>query len=335
MPDEASNPGPSTWTLASLEERLQELRAAVAERARLTKRLESTRRHQAFLHARIGKLQARVDREQADVETYEEATLSALMEQWFGDLEARQDKERREWVSACLHLEQARAELASTKADCLALERRIGTHADPNEDYARFLSHKDRWLTEHGADALTRTLHVAERNAVLADALRELDEALWAGQVAKAALTGVLHALSKAQALGRLDMVGMASSFGKFSHIDDAHRHASSANRALSRFQMELADVQTRHEAQLSMEVKGLATFADFFLDDLVSDWVVQCRIDRSHSSASIARTRVNRSLRVLVERRHHVSRELKHASTAASQVPSRPHPPTSSSDGP
>ena len=104
----------------------------------------------------------------------------------------------------------------------------------------------------------------------------------------------------------------MASSFGKFSHLDDAHRHASSANRALSRFQMELADVQSRHEADLSMAINGIATFADFFLDDLVSDWIVQCRIDRSHSSASIARTRVSRTLRELTKRRFEISYELK-----------------------
>lgn len=315
MPEDVSQTPSSdgtAWTLQELDERLQEARAAVEERRRLIARLETTRRHQAALHAQVSRLSSRVERERRDVDAFAEATLSALVEQLFGDLASRQDKERREWLAARMKLDHAHAELSATQADALALERRIATDADPGPEYARLLVEKENWLTEHGADEEQLELHQAEQFGLLVDLLRELDEALWAGQVARAALTGVLHSLSKAQALGRLDMVGMASSFGKFSHLDDAHRHASSANRALSRFQMELADVQSRHEADLSMAINGIATFADFFLDDLVSDWIVQCRIDRSHSSASIARTRVSRTLRELTKRRFEISYELK-----------------------
>ena len=294
-----------------LEERLARARAAVAERDRLQARLEHTRKHQAVVAARMKRLQERADREREDVETYANPTLSALFEQVFGDLEARHEKERQEWVAAHLKLEQAKAELAATQADAQALERRLAADADPRPEYHRLLELKDQLLEQGLVAHREQHLHLAERVGVLEDALRELDEAEWAGHVARAALTGLLHCLSKAQALGRLDMVGLASSLGKISHIDEAHRHASAANRALSRFQMELADVHHRHEARLEMQIGHLATFADAFLDDLVSDWVVQCRIERSHSSAGIARTRVNRTLRQIVERRLEVAREL------------------------
>ena len=147
---------------------------------------------------------------------------------------------------------------------------------------------------------------------MLTDFLRELDEALWAGEVARAAIAGLLDCLSKAQALGKLDMLGLASNWVKFEHIDSAQRHASLANRALSRFQMELGDVQARHHAELTVEISSLATFADYFLDDMISDWVVQCRIDKSHRSAGIARTRISRCLRALGQRRHEVVSELR-----------------------
>jgi len=310
------------WTLQELDASLRDARAAVAERQRLTARLEFTRRLQAQLHAKMSRLTARVERERHDVDVVTGATLSSLVEQLFGDLQACQDKELREWLTARMKLDQAHAQLASTQADALALERRIATDADPGEEYARLLVEKDRWLAEHDADEETHALHQAEQTGLLMDVARELDEALWAGQVAGAALTGVLHALSKAQALGRLDMVGLASSWGKFSHLDDAHRHASAANRALSRFQMELADVQAHHKADLTMAINGISMFADFFLDDLVSDWIVQRRIDRSHSSASIARTRVNRTLRFLLKRRHEISAELRQRTAGSNVVP-------------
>ena len=299
-------------TLKELDASLRDVRAAVAERERLVARLEFTRRHQAELHARVSRLTDRVERERYDVDIMAGATLSSLMEQLFGDLPARQDKERREWFAAQMKLEQAHAELEATRAGALAIERRIATDQDPADKYTRLLEEKDLWLAKHEASSKAHAIHQAEQIGLLKDLARELEEALWAGQLAKAALTGVLHALSKAQAVGRLDMIGLASSWGKFTHLDDAHRHASAANRALSRFQMELADVQARHQADLSMAINGISTFTDFFMDDLVSDWVVQCRIDRSHSSASIARTRVNRTLRYLVQRQFAVAAELR-----------------------
>jgi hypothetical protein len=298
--------------LRELDANLRDVRAAVAKRKRLIARLEYTRRHQAQLHARVSRLTARVERERYDVDVMAGATLSGLMEELFGDLPARQEKERREWIAAQIKLDQAHTELEASRADALAIERRIATDKNPGDEYARLLKEKDQWLANHEATPKTHAIHQSEQTGLLMDVARELDEALWAGQLAGAALTGVLHALSKAQAVGRLDMVGLASSWGKFSHLDDAHRHASAANRALSRFQMELADVQVRHQADLSMAINGISTFADFFIDDLVSDWVVQCRIDRSHSSASIARTRVNRTLRFLVQRRFEIAAELR-----------------------
>jgi hypothetical protein len=73
-----------------------------------------------------------------------------------------------------------------------------------------------------------------------------------------------------------------------------------------------LADVQACHHAELTLDISSLATFADYFLDDMISDWVVQCRVDKSHRSAGIAGTRIGRTLRKLEGRRHEVHSELR-----------------------
>ncbi|RKY19436.1 MAG: hypothetical protein DRQ55_10580 [Planctomycetota bacterium] len=298
--------------LAHLDQQLSWVRAELEQFRRLGGQLESARRELASVHARVGKLEQRVARERRDVDDLKGPGLASLLAWARGQLESRQQEEVAEWVTACLALDQARAEQTELQARIAALTQQVASLADPLPRYHELLAQKGRFLSEHGAREHDRRLHLAERQGVLDDLLREVDEALWAGHVAKAAITGLLHALSKAQALGKLDMIGLASNWVKFEHIDDAHRHASSANRALSRFQRELADVQARHEAFLTMELSQLATFADYFLDDLVSDWIVQCRINRSHTSAGIARTRVNRTLTVLTQRRHDVLAELR-----------------------
>jgi len=301
--------------LEDLDRRLAWARADLSQYERVGQQLESTRRLLVALHGRMAKLKQRVARERRDVDDVEGLTFTGLMARLFDDIDARRDKETREWLAASLRLEQSESEHGAATAQEQLFSRRLDSLPDPHPQYVELLAAKTRLLAEQPAEAvdtLAALLHSAERHGVLTDFLRELDEALWAGQVAKAALAGLHDCLAKAQALGKLDMLGLASNWVKFEHITGAQRHASSANRALSRFSMELADVQSRHHAELTLEISHLATFADYFLDDMISDWVVQCRIDKSHRSAGIARTRVSRTLRTLSHRRHEVLVELR-----------------------
>lgn len=312
--DRPQNPG-DLDELDDLDRRLAWTRADLAQYERVGQQLESSRRLLAALQGRLTKLRQRVAKERRDVDDVEGLTFTGVMARLLDDIDGRRDKEVREWLAAKVRLEQVESELGAAAAQEQLLSRRLDSLADPRPRYIELLAAKTRLLAKPSSaavDKVSALLHTAERHGVLTDFLRELDEALWAGQVAKAALAGLHDCLAKAQALGKLDMLGLASNWVKFEHIGGAQRHASSANRALSRFSMELTDVQSRHHAELTLEISHLATFADYFIDDMISDWVVQCRIDKSHRSAGIARTRVSRTLRALSHRRHEVMTELR-----------------------
>ncbi|MFT7462843.1 MAG: hypothetical protein ACI9EF_001185 [Pseudohongiellaceae bacterium] len=315
VPGDEADAAANALALDNLDRRLAWLRADLAQYERVSGQLESSRRLLAEIHGKITKLKCRVAAERQDVDDIEGLTFTGLMARLLDNLDACRDKETLEWLAAKARLEQVESEHAAVTANVQLLGRRLDSLADPRAPYIELLGAKTRLLAEHPAEAvdqLSALMHTAERHGVLTDFLRELDEALWAGQVAKAALAGLHDCLAKAQALGKLDMLGLASNWVKFEHLNGAQRHASSANRALSRFAMELTDVQARHHAELTLEVSQLATFADYFLDDMISDWVVQCRIDKSHRSAGIARTRVSRTLRALGHRRHEIVVELR-----------------------
>ena len=308
----AQNGDDTPLTLDEIDEQLAWARSDLEEYERLERRLEADRRALVTMTKRIGQLTERVERERRDVDELEGLSIGGIVERLFGNPEARLDKEIQEWLAARLRLEEAQEARDALRAEVDVVVAQLAARRNPRERYHELLARKSRWFVEHGRDHDDRHEHLAEREGALRDALREYEEAIWAGQVAKAALAGVQDALAKAQSLGKLDMLGLASNWVKHEHVDDAQRHASAANRALSRFQMELADVEQRHDAHLTMELSQLVTFADYFFDDLVSDWIVQCRIDRSHRSAGIARTRVNRTLRLLVRRQQSLVGELR-----------------------
>ena len=72
----------------------------------------------------------------------------------------------------------------------------------------------------------------------------------------------------------------MLSSAIKHSHIDRAKTAVYQAQHQLQRFQAELGDIQL--DAELNANFSELISFADFFFDSLIFDWIVQSRIDSS-----------------------------------------------------
>jgi phage shock protein A len=59
--------------------------------------------------------------------------------------------------------------------------------------------------------------------------------------------------------------------------VDDAREQVAAVQAHMNRFQRELADVQ--RNADLSVQISDFDRFADFILDGLIFDWVVQAKI--------------------------------------------------------
>jgi uncharacterized coiled-coil protein SlyX len=86
----------------------------------------------------------------------------------------------------------------------------------------------------------------------------------------------------------------------KHSRIDDARQHVHSAQQALHWFVRELKDVNPHLLTDITIDIGGLATFADYFFDGLIVDWIVQSRINDSLDNVNNMVKRVNNTLRSL-----------------------------------
>lgn len=63
----------------------------------------------------------------------------------------------------------------------------------------------------------------------------------------------------------------------KHSKIDDARNGINDVQTKMSRLTRELADV--RKSVELQIDITELESIADFFIDGLIFDWVVQSKI--------------------------------------------------------
>ncbi|QNM07075.1 hypothetical protein H9Q78_13115 [Qiania dongpingensis] len=126
---------------------------------------------------------------------------------------------------------------------------------------------------------------------------REVCEAIEAGEQALYSLKCAEDQLGSARGWGVWDMFGggFFASLIKHSKIDDAREEIERAKLHLLKFQKELSDIQVPME--FKVEIGSFLTFADFFFDGLVADWMVQSRIQEAREQVEDARMRVEEIL--------------------------------------
>ena len=126
------------------------------------------------------------------------------------------------------------------------------------------------------------------------DHRRETNEALLAGREALRYLNEAADCLNSAGNWGIVDLLGggLLTTFIKRSKMKDADELVQQARSALKRFQKELTDVENIPEFRI--ETGDFLTFADYFFDGIVADWLVQSKINDSRRQVENAIIKVN-----------------------------------------
>ena len=109
---------------------------------------------------------------------------------------------------------------------------------------------------------------------------KEINEAIVAGDMALKSLYAAQEKLDSAKGWSWLDLFGggFFTDMIKHSKMEEAFRFMENAKYNLKIFQRELSDVHL--SLDLRMEVGGFLSFADFFFDGLVADYLVQSKIE-------------------------------------------------------
>lgn len=128
----------------------------------------------------------------------------------------------------------------------------------------------------------------------------ELMEAVTAGERALCSLYAAKEKLNSARNWGFLDLFGggFITDMVKHSKLGDASACIEAARSDLQVFQKELKDVDV--PMNIRMEIGGFLSFADFFFDGLIADYLVQSKIADARNQVDDAIQRVERLLREL-----------------------------------
>jgi len=135
------------------------------------------------------------------------------------------------------------------------------------------------------------------------DESKEIREAVFSGEKALVSLKDAKRYLDSARNWGVVDIFGgdLFSGLMKHSNIDKASQAMDRAKHDLRDFQQELHDVHDLPDMHIDMG--DFMTFADYFFDGFIVDFMVQSKINEARQQVNNAISRVEGILRQIRSR--------------------------------
>ncbi len=283
--------------LDQITERLVRAKERIRAKRKLEVLLRQTQQHLHDAEETSASHPRRLEAEKTDVDKLEGLGLTALFYTILGTKKEHLKKENEEYLAAKLKYDAAAKAATEAREEAQRLQKELGEFRSADAEYEEILDEKRQFLTAAGGERAKQLLDLSERLADLSAEHKEVREALDAGGQALAALEQVQSELQSAANWGTWDLLGggLLVTMAKHSRIDAAREHAHTAQRCLRDFQKELADADER--LNISLDMGGFATFADYFFDGLIADWVVQSKIHNASSACSSVLSQVSAAL--------------------------------------
>ncbi|MCA8997745.1 MAG: hypothetical protein KDA80_12190 [Planctomycetaceae bacterium] len=277
--------------LLLVKERLREkekLESMLKEsRAMLAQETQKCQRHEQILNE-----------EKVDVDHLEGLSLTGIFYSIIGTKSEKLEVEKQEFLAAKLKYEESKEAVQDIQQDVQRLESQLENLDNVEDDYHNLVARKEQLLSQANHQVSPVLLNLSEKLGDLQADQKELQEAVEAGQIALNSLEQVKSELRSAENWGTWDMLGggTLTTLAKHSKIDAAKRQARFAQHKLRKFREELADADKRLHLSLD-DIGGFSTFADYFFDGLIVDWMVQSKIQSASAACYQAIGKVERAL--------------------------------------
>ncbi len=255
----------------------------VIEQRRLKQKLEhDLQAVEEELQSEFPKLESlslKLEEEKVDVEKLEQTSLTGLLYSVLGTREQQLEKERQELLAVQLAYQQTKRQVDYLEREQSRVVEQLAKLTDIDQEYEALLAEKEQFLRQANQAAAGELVALTEQIANLTAEHTEIGEAVAAGNEAIASLEQVINALESAADWGTWDILGggLLSTAVKHSRIDQARSSIDEVQERMSRFKRELVDVQQSVDLQINL--REIDVFADYFLDGIIFDWIVQSKI--------------------------------------------------------
>lgn len=294
------------------DKELQELLQQTMREKRLKAKAVDLIMQQQELEEQTEELKKIMEKEQEDVNRLEGKSLAAFFYRISGRMDQKMSKEKEEAYKAAVKYEAAVKELENAGKDLAWCQEELKGLSGCQQRYRQALEDKIYRIKNTGGAAYIEILELEEKIAYLEKQKTEIQEAMEAGNQALDITERVLKELKSAEDWGTFDVFGggLLSDLQKHSHLDSAQEMIECLQEKLRRFRTELADVNMENRAEFQVNIQGFLRFADYFFDNIFTDWTVLNRISESKKQVLETKTEILQLLESLKEIRNRAAQQ-------------------------
>lgn len=249
--------------------------------------------------------------EDKDVKKLDSLSITSIFYSILGSKHQQLEKERQELLSARLKYDECCKSVLALDRELVSYKDSLNSLLGAGCEYETALKRKEEFILRLNDGNSQKLLQLMDNLADIEAQKKELKEAIESGETVQIELGRVINSLESAEDWGKWDIVGggLLATAAKHSHIDEAKEYAHHTKFALIRFQNELSDVDLT--MNIDINIGSFETFADYFFDGLISDWVVQSRIHESLDSVQRVANNVDSVIGSLKEKLNSVQSDL------------------------
>ena len=286
------------------DERLKELHKQNLEKKRLEAMKEELTKQKEEVAKKAAELNAIKKKEQLDVDKLEGKTIKALFFTLAGTKEEKLSQERQEAYVAAMKHDAAQRDLQGIMYDLRVCAEKLEKLVGSEKEYEHLLEEKKNSIKREESRRAEEVIVLERQLEKLSYEIIELEEALDVGYCAFDIVDKIVKELEEARKFADWDtfMDSFFIDIQKQEHIHNAQDLIQDLRHELRHFKTELADVNI--DGDIQIEIDDFSKFADWFFDNIFTDWDIKAKIENSQDQAEKTRSQVTATINLLKDMR-------------------------------
>jgi len=230
----------------------------------------------------------------------EELSVKGLFYKILGSKEEQIEKERQEYLQVSLKYDEAKKSLELLEYERNLLKGKADKLPELEKKLESLIKKREKSLIENNTDAGKQILNLL----LIIDTHREfignVQQTQKTGEEVIDVLDKMIQHLRQAKDWGQWDMAGRqrGASYMKHNQIDRARDLSYHARHLLVRFENDIKQIYGHQQFNLNLDFDSFSRFTDIFFDNLISDWIVQQKIQNALTNVSSVRDKIIRILK-------------------------------------
>lgn len=285
-------------------DRISYVKNCIEKKSKLNVLLKQTEQDMIKEKLILNKLSDELEKENADVLKLESSNLTSLFYAILGTKEEKLNKEKQDLLKARLKYDQCKNNVDFLAKESKRIVDELAQIESCESEYEALINKKLAAINLEDKETSEELKKLIKRKENMRANILEIDEAIKAGEEALNAIENTVKELESSQGWGIMDMLGgkLVTTAAKYDHVDKAGRYAEEAQRALGKFKREMSDITMITGTEIA--IGAFETFADYFFDGLIFDWVVQSEIGKSLDAVKNTKNQTDKAMSKLYEER-------------------------------